>query len=185
MEPRGPPAAPWDAPRARGAPPGAAAGPWEPPPRPPGTDVSRSAGLGLGPWARAGRVGRRGGAPAAAPGDLPGPAGHRAAAAVPGAPREAPAPASPLPQLPRPSSRQLCEQPPAARPQQPEGARPTAPTGNACLREGITGGRGGASRHVHMMSSRRLGLATQSKVRGSEAAMIMHMNCLPVLLSMG
>lgn len=50
--------------------------------------------------------------------------------------------------------------------------------------EGL-GGAGGSPPRVHMMSSRRLGLATQSRVRGSEAAMIMHMNCLPVLLSMG
>lgn len=38
---------------------------------------------------------------------------------------------------------------------------------------------------TYMISSRRCGVPTQSNVLGSDAAMIMHMNCLPVLLSIG
>ena len=40
-------------------------------------------------------------------------------------------------------------------------------------------------RCTYIMSSSRCGVPTQSKVLGSEAAMIMHINCFPVLLSMG
>lgn len=91
---------------------------------------------------------------------------------------------------PPPSQRQ----PPAAHrsllplvPHPRGGPRPTVRTGqHLSTKGGDPGVLGeGSPLHIHMMSSRRLGLATQSRVRGSEAAMIMHMNCLPVLLSMG
>lgn len=66
----------------------------------------------------------------------------------------------------------------------PRGAEGAHPAGKTPIYRGAARLLGSVCR-VHMMSSRRLGLATQSSVRGSEAAMIMHMNCLPVLLSMG
>ena len=49
------------------------------------------------------------------------------------------------------------------------------------------GGLGGAGRSpaAHMMSSKRFALATQSRARGSDAAMIMHMKGRPVRRSVG